>query len=329
MRTHAQCLRCSRSGMSRVEAVVTICLIGFLLSMLAPAIHGPRRGARRMECQNSLKNLALATSNYATANAGRIPLLEDGQFGWPVSLLPHLDSAALHRTLMADPLAVEKDWQKTKSPLLIRVLTCPVDLSNAGWHVGLSYVANAGWGRFAADSRTEAISEVRPHSADIDWDGDGSVTADERRLTRSTGLFWRGHADGFQLTLDDINAGDGQSSTMLFTENTNARNWLSRETFDIGCVAELERVTFEPRQADRFSLHVRSANLGPFAIQLMPRVLPGRSPVPSSKHTGIFNVAFADGRVEQVNVNINPRIYLAQMTWDGIRNGEDPKQQLK
>jgi hypothetical protein len=29
--------------------------------------------------------------------------------------------------------------------------------------------------------------------------------------------------------------------------------------------------------------------------------------------------------VNQLNVNISPRVYLAQMTWNGTRNGEDPK----
>ena len=282
-----------------------------------------------MECQSNLKNIALATLNYASANQGRMPLLEDGQFGWSVALLPYLDNAALYRALKADPLVVEKEWQRAKTPLTNKVLTCPVDVSNAGQHVGLSYVGNAGWGRFPADSKTEAVSESRPHSADVDWDRDGNVTEDERRLTRATGVLWRAHEDGFQLTLDDVNDGDGQATTMLFTENMNARNWLSRETFDIGFVVGLDRITFEPSQDGRLSLSVKSANLGPFAILSTPRVLPGRSPVPSSHHTGIFNVAFVDGRASQVNVNIAPRVYLAQMTWNGGRHGEDPKLQLE
>ncbi len=318
---------CSRFGMSRVEAVVTIGLIGFLITMLVPAVQSLRGPSRRMECQNNLKQIALAVIGYASANGGHIPLLDDGQFGWPVPLLPYLDQAALHRALQEDPLLVETESRALGTPLQIhiKVLTCPVDPSKTGKHVGLSYVANAGWGRFLADAKTEAVSESRPHSVDVDWDRDGNVTEDERLLTRATGLFWRAHEDGFQLTLDNVADGDGQTNTMLFTENTNARNWLSRETFDIGFVVELDRITFEPSQDGRAGLNVKSANLGSFAIQPKPRVQPGRSPVPSSQHTGYFNVAFADGRVEHVNVNIAPRVYLASMTWNGGRHGEDPK----
>ena len=324
MQCHSRSLRCSRLRMSRVDVVVTICLIGFLLWMFASAVRTTRGTVRSMECQSNLTQVALATMNFASANEGRIPLLDDGQFGWPVALLPYLDQAALHQALKADPFVVEKAGLNSKSPLSLKVLTCPVDLSKPGEHVGLSYAANAGWGRFLADSKTDAVNESRPHSADVDWDRDGNVTEDERRLTRATGLFWRTHADGFQITLDEVSEGDGQTNTMLFTENTNARNWLSRETFDIGVVVDLDRIVFEPSKDGRLGLNVQSAKLGPFAIQTKPRVLPGRSPVPSSHHTGIFNVAFADGRVESINFNIDPRVYLARMTWNGVRHGEDP-----
>ncbi|MCX7419425.1 MAG: DUF1559 domain-containing protein [Planctomycetia bacterium] len=323
MQSYSRSQQLSRQGLSRVEVVVTISVVGFLLLMIAPTIQDTRRPRRRMECQVNLKNIALATMQYASLNGGRIPFLEDGQFGWPAALLPYLDSAALSRSLRQDPIVVEKEWQKTKQPMLLKILTCPVDTSNAGKHLGLSYVANAGWGRFLADPMTDSVRESNRHTADIDWNQDGQITEEERRLARATGLFWRPHEDGFQLTLDEVSEGDGQSQTMLFIENTNARNWLSRETFDIAAVVDLDRIGFEPMNDGPLNLNAKSAKLGPFAIQPKPRVLPGRSPVPSSNHVGIFNVAFADGRVESHNFNIDPRVHLAQMTWDGVRYGED------
>lgn len=327
MQRHTRCVRSSRLGLSRAEVVVTICVIGFLIAMLLPGIYVARTTARKLNCQSNLKHLALALTSYSSADQRRIPLLEDGQFGWPVVLLPYLDQAALYRALQKDPLLVETESQRLGTPLEIhiKVLACPMDLPKTGKHVSLSYSANAGWGRFLADSKTDAISESHPHSADVDWNRDGDVTEDERSLTRATGLLWRAHEDGFQLTLDDVSEGDGQTNTMLFIENTNARNWLSRETFDIGTVVDLDRIVFEPSPNGDFGLNVKTANLGPFAIQSKPRVLSGRSPVPSSNHTSVFNVAFADGRVEQINFNIDPRVYLARLTWNGVRHGEDPK----
>ncbi len=310
-----------RSGISRMDVFVVLCVTGFLIWMAASRV-GNHPPARRMACQNNLKQIALATLQYAAANDGRMPLFEDGQFGWPVALLPHLDNATLYRALKEDPLVVEKAWRTSKTPLLIKVLACPEDSLNAGHHLGLSYVANAGWGRFLADAKTEAITESRLHSADVDWNSDGNVTDEERSLTRATGMFWRAHADGYQMTIDEITEADGQSQTILFAENTNARNWLSRETFDLGFVVGLDRIEFASNTDPTQRLKVKSANLGPFAIRPKPRVLPGRSPVPSSHHTGIVNVAFADGRVEQMNVNIDTRVYLQLMTPDGKRFGE-------
>ncbi len=316
-----------RSGLSRMDAVVLIGVTGFLLGMVAlPSRLGNHRPARRMECQNNLKNIALATLQYAATNDGRMPLLDDGQFGWPVAMLPQLDNAALYRGLKEDPLVVEKAWRMSTAPLLIKVLACPVDTSNAGQHLGLSYVANAGWGRFLVDEKTEAVSESHPHSSDVDWNRDGKVTDEERSLARSTGVFWRVHSDVQSMTLDELAEADGQSQTILFTENMNARNWLSRKTFDIGFVAGMDRIEFASNTDPTQQLKVTSARLGPFAIQPTPRVLPGRSPVPSSNHTDIFNTAFADGRVEATNVNIDSRVYLQLMTPNGIAHGESESQ---
>ncbi len=78
MQRHTRFLRCSRLGLSRVDVVVTICIIGFLFWMIAPAVQSPRTLSRRLGCQNNLKNIALAATSYASANYGRIPLLEDG-----------------------------------------------------------------------------------------------------------------------------------------------------------------------------------------------------------------------------------------------------------
>lgn len=112
---------------------------------------------------------------------------------------------------------------------------------------------------------------------------------------------------------------------MLFTENTNARNWLSRETFDIATVVGLDRIQFQSDGPVPDQLRVTSAKLGPFAITAKARSLPGRSPVPSSHHVGIFNVAFADGRVEQTNVNIDARVCLQLMTWNGQARFGEPE----
>lgn len=149
-----------------------------------------------------------------------------------MALLPWLDSAALFRQLKSP----ESDVKFEEPTFLKKLFTCRQSVTDMKQKLRLNNVANAGWWRFRLNEPTEEVFEIQPHATDVDWDRDGGVSEGERRLTRATGLFWRPHEDRFQLTLDDINEGDGQTTTMLFAENMNARNWLSRETFDIGFV---------------------------------------------------------------------------------------------
>jgi len=151
-----------------VELLVVIAIIGVLVALLLPAIQAAREAARRMQCANNTKNLALAALNYHDANK-HFPIDEDyrndppdiidlntgkwlasgepDQFidngtlsgaGWIVLVLPQLEEQALYDQFKP---YLDKKWYQVKQGLnkddpALRaasatqpnVLLCPSDL---------------------------------------------------------------------------------------------------------------------------------------------------------------------------------------------------------
>ncbi|EAQ81400.1 DUF1559 domain-containing protein [Blastopirellula marina] len=91
--------RLSRNGFTLVELLVVIAIIGVLIALLLPAVQQAREAARRMQCTNNLKQMALACHNYMDINKESFPsaaFKQDDSHGWALAILPFIEQNVLY-----------------------------------------------------------------------------------------------------------------------------------------------------------------------------------------------------------------------------------------
>ena len=84
-------------GFTLIELLVVIAIIAVLIALLLPAVQAAREAARRIQCTNNLKQIALATHNYHDSLGSFPPGAKQANYGtWYHFIMPFVESANLH-----------------------------------------------------------------------------------------------------------------------------------------------------------------------------------------------------------------------------------------
>ena len=165
-----------RPGMTLVELLVVLAILGILAGIILPAVHASREAARRTQCQSHQRQIGLGVVNFEAAQrvfpasgwTQRGPGNPYGTFmSWRTVILPHLEHADVR--LLYD---VQRNWWEgtnlAVAAIPIPIYACP---STPTQEPVLQAVAKPPRPALAfvtppARSDHEAIQGVQPNSID-------------------------------------------------------------------------------------------------------------------------------------------------------------------
>lgn len=351
VRTYQAALRNGRSvpGFTLVELLVVIAIIGVLVALLLPAIQAAREAARRMTCQNNLKQIGLAILNYESAkNAlppGGVNSLVDTRSGlaWTVHVLPYMEQSTISQEAINEYKRLDDAYGPAMdelNKLLMPAYLCPSDpdlvhqiekFGNEDRRA-MSYAGVAG----SYFSRTGRCPSTR---------GDDYCIA-----TSTTNLFGPNNFDGLLIQgwpVELKQVTDGASNTLMVGERTyQIRAWMigsywtgnaipyeqavrggKRTTLPVGPQPSAANFAFknitasialnhDPYQGC-YMAHDNSMGDRPEVPDSTPRVISVNDLPFGSRHPGGVNFAYGDGSVNFLQDALNPDIYLALASRNG------------
>jgi prepilin-type N-terminal cleavage/methylation domain-containing protein len=320
-----------RRGFTLIELLVVIAIIAVLISLLLPAVQQAREAARRAQCKNNMKQLALALHNYhdthltlpAGATYSAVPRdANPGSFGpsWVAMILPYIEQGTVFNQLVWTGNSPGYAGQAGNPNLAVvrsdrfklAAVMCPsFDLADSQGAVRESlnvYAGIAGAIDFQSGF-TETRTYPTPPPATAPTMSAGGM------LGPDTSVRFGKVTDGLSNTMmigeqgSSIVRIDGQTYSWIFasdyprTEPVPASTGWMMGTRMIGTPPNA--TGSDPRWFNITTICYRP-NQSPFALEFFPRMSSARgynSPL-CSRHTGGVHAAMGDGSVHFLNEGI-------------------------
>jgi prepilin-type N-terminal cleavage/methylation domain-containing protein/prepilin-type processing-associated H-X9-DG protein len=301
-----------------VELLVVITIIGILIALLLPAVQAAREAARKLQCSNHLKQLALGCLSHEQAQ-GFLPTAgwawwwagdPDRGFdrrqcgGWCYNILPYIEQAPLHEIGAGLTLSAKKAALVTVAQTPLDALYCPSRRSailypNTQTMCNVNAVADASRTDYAANGGING-----PYWWSPPWPSDGDPSfADVAgyawpKMPATTGVSF----PTCTLRMPDIT--DGASNTYLLGEK-----YLCADHYLDGYEGTDNNMTYEGYDWD----NTRWSNWDSTTSSYSPPYedAPGYSDWINfgSAHAGSLNMALCDGSVRSINYSIDTTVH--------------------
>jgi prepilin-type N-terminal cleavage/methylation domain-containing protein len=361
--------RYRRTGFTLVELLTVMAIIGILVGLLLPAVGMVRESARRAQCINNMKQVALGVHEFASAK-GYFPPLQGVVSSptvstvapWFIHVLPYVDQGDLHsRWTDADP--------QQPAPFL-PLMYCPssrsvqrtVDPYDLILGPPNSYIANAGFGGRGGPTLNSRAVDPAPYNSAATY----PVTTTTPSASHPYWVAQRGGANGpfidnyvppdWQTTLQEnwLKFGmedfkDGNTNTLLLSESLQAESW--RKPMPAGVFLPVNGFVYLYAAQSNTTPHFASS-IAPTSFGIPPHIkINGMASDPSvvirdqttgtiafgvevcrpsSRHPGGVIVAFGGGNTQFMNDEVEYHVYQALMTPDGKKSNQpNPKYLLK
>ena len=224
MRPPSHRSRISRRAFTLVELLVVIAIIGTLIGLMLPAVQSVREAARRMSCQNNLKQISLAVLGYEAASK-RFPAAVTGlpdvmpcdstvsakRANWVVSVLPYLEEQAVRDAYDLSQSPCDPVNKRARSTQ-IQSMLCPSDAFNRQPFMGSTGQESQDYGDDWARGNYGANSSLRFLGNDCcDGEATGSSPAGWADNNRRGVM-------GYNTAVRAADIVDGMSKTTLLLE---------------------------------------------------------------------------------------------------------------
>ena len=231
-----QSTRTKQTAFTLVELLVVIAIIGVLVALLLPAVQAAREAARRTQCQNNLRNIALAMLNYeesrkqfpqvAYIRKNRMDtILRDSRAwsNWAIEILPYLEQATLYDQFQfsyESPLIRLTDLEnRSQIRTELSVFLCPTDMGLGNFYRGVTGALDASGNSPLWARGNYALNAFQYWPGSEPLKVSGEVGPDEVEPNVVTMLDFNigmGNVGGPELKLAQI--ADGTSNTIMLAE---------------------------------------------------------------------------------------------------------------